>query len=140
MTSERRHAVEVEIGSLWTAVAFVLVRVGTVAVLVHALCRFVRIIVANLFVLLLLFNASETKRTHVSCAPPGHIRSLGKKTGRLDLINCSDLGCTYLASEKKQLLVKHWINWAATIVVVSVIDDKVSITCFEGTHRACGGD
>lgn len=60
--SERRHAVEVEVGPLGTAGALVLVPVGAVAVLVHALRRFVRIIVANLFVLLLLFNAGETKR------------------------------------------------------------------------------
>lgn len=65
LTSERRHAVEVEIGPLWTAGAFVLVCVGAVAVLVRALRRFVRIIVANLFVFLLLFDAGETKkRTH----------------------------------------------------------------------------
>lgn len=92
MTSERRHAVEVETGPLWTAVALVLVHVGAVAVLVHALRRFVRIIVANLFVLLLLFDAGETKeeKTHVSCATSAHMCSLEekKKDGRLNLINC----------------------------------------------------
>lgn len=63
--SERRHAVEVEIGPLRTAGALVLVCVGAVAVLVHALRRFVRIIVTYLFILLLLFNTGETKkRTH----------------------------------------------------------------------------
>lgn len=51
-----------EVGPLGTAGALVLVPVGAVAVLVHALRRFVRIIVANLFVLLLLFNAGEMKR------------------------------------------------------------------------------
>lgn len=60
--SERRHAVEVEVGPLGTAGALVLVPVGAVAVLVHALRGFVRIIVADLFVLLLLFNAGETQR------------------------------------------------------------------------------
>lgn len=60
--SERRHAVEVEVGPLGTAGALVLVPVGAVAVLVHALRGFVRIIVANLFVLLLLFNAGEMMR------------------------------------------------------------------------------
>lgn len=67
--SERRHAVEVEIGPLWTAGALVLVCVGAVAVLVHALRRLVRIIVTYLFILLLLFNAGETKKR-------GHTREL----------------------------------------------------------------
>lgn len=51
-----------EVGPLGTAGALVLVPLGAVAVLVHALRGFVRIIVANLLVLLLLFNADEMKR------------------------------------------------------------------------------
>lgn len=56
--SERRHAVQVKAGPLRAAVVFVLVHLRAVAVLVRALRRLVGIIFADLFVLLLLFNAA----------------------------------------------------------------------------------
>lgn len=56
--SERRHAIEMKIGPLWAAVAFILVHLWAVAVLVCALWRFIGIVLTYLLILLLLFNES----------------------------------------------------------------------------------
>lgn len=66
LVSQRRHAVEVKAGP--PRAAFVLLHFRAVAVLVRALRRLVRIIVAYLLVLLLLFDADRV------------VRGRGKKT------------------------------------------------------------
>lgn len=60
LVSQRRHAVEVKAGP--PRAALVLVHFRAVAVLVRALRRLVRIIVAYLLVLLLLFDADQVVR------------------------------------------------------------------------------
>lgn len=58
-SSERRHAVQVEVAPLWAAAEVVWDHLRTVAVLICALWRLVGIIFTNLLILLLLFNTSD---------------------------------------------------------------------------------
>lgn len=114
LVSQRRHAVEVKAGPPRAAVAFVLVHLRAVAVLVRALRRLVRVIIAYLLVLLLLFNADREK---------SEMRSQQLRNGRSQLSQVR----TEIWGRHLQSLRRGLRGTAVTLVSGSITEGSVHL-------------
>lgn len=106
-------------GPLRAAVAFVLVHLRAVAVLVCALRRLVRVIIAYLLVLLLLFNADWVKTEMRS-------QQLRNRSSQLSQVRHRDLG-PQLWGRHLQSLRRGLRGTAVTLVSGSITEGSVHL-------------